>query len=60
MQQIQTVKGEVKFPELLIQKNDLLSIQVYSLSTKSEIDQLYNLQCGTPTGGNAPSTVVFL
>ncbi|MBL7747386.1 MAG: polysaccharide biosynthesis/export family protein [Chitinophagaceae bacterium] len=36
-------KGVVNIPELKIQKGDLLSIQVYSLSTKPEIDQLYNL-----------------
>jgi polysaccharide biosynthesis/export protein len=52
-----TVKGEVKFPELIIQKNDLLSIQVYSLSTKTEVDQLYNLQC---TGSTGTSTCGFL
>lgn len=39
-----TGKGtEVKMPELRIQKGDLLSIQIYSLSTRPEIDQLYNL-----------------
>ena len=39
-----TGKGEVKIPELRIQKNDLLSIQVYSASTKPEIsDAIYNL-----------------
>jgi polysaccharide export outer membrane protein len=36
-------KGEVKIPELKIQKNDLLSIQVYSLSTRPELsDAIYN------------------
>src|SRR5687768_633464 len=29
--------------ELKIQKNDLLSIQVYSAATRPEVDQLYNL-----------------
>jgi polysaccharide export outer membrane protein len=39
-------KEVVKIPDLLIQKNDLLSIQVYSLSTKPEIsDAIYNLPC---------------
>lgn len=55
-----TGKGsEVKVPDLRIQKGDLLSIQIYSLSTKPEIDQLYNLPStpgaagattGTPAG----------
>jgi polysaccharide export outer membrane protein len=53
-----TGKGDVKFPELLIQKNDQLSIQIYSLSTLPEkSDILYNLPStnaggqGTMTGG---------
>lgn len=33
----------VNIPELRIQKNDLLSIQVYSQSTRPEVDLLYNL-----------------
>lgn len=38
-----TPKGEVKVPELRIQKNDLLSIQIYSLSTKPDLsDAIYN------------------
>lgn len=38
-----TGKGEVKVPELRIQKNDLLSIQISSLSTKPELsDAIYN------------------
>ena len=38
-----TGKGEVKVPELRIQKNDLLSIQISSLSTKPEAsDAIYN------------------
>ena len=46
-------KEVVKIPDLRIQKNDLLSIQVYSLSTKSEIsDAIYNLPCsGTSVCG---------
>jgi polysaccharide export outer membrane protein len=36
-------KGEVKIPELRIQKGDLLSIQISSISTKPETDQLYNM-----------------
>lgn len=39
---------DLSIPELLIQRNDLLSIQVYSASTKPEItDALYNLPCAT-------------
>ena len=43
-----TIKGEVSFPELRIQKNDLLSIQVYSLTTRPEVDALYNLPTAAP------------
>ncbi|MBC7874286.1 MAG: polysaccharide biosynthesis/export family protein, partial [Ferruginibacter sp.] len=38
-----TSGAEVKVPELRIQKQDLLSIQIYSLATKPEIDQYWNL-----------------
>lgn len=41
-----TGKGDVTIPELKIQKGDLLSIQVYSASTKPEVDALYNLPEG--------------
>jgi polysaccharide export outer membrane protein len=45
-------KDGVKAPDLRIQKNDLLSIQVYSSSTKPELsDALYNLPCNG-AGGN--------
>lgn len=44
-------KGEVQVAELRIQKNDNLSIQVYSASTKPEVDELYNLR--TAAGGGA-------
>jgi len=54
-----TGKQAVKIPELVIQKNDMLSIQVYSASTKPEIsDALYNLPSGVPTasaGTTAPA-----
>src|SRR4030095_2107272 len=36
-----------KIPELRIQKYDLLSIQIYSLSTHREADELYNLPGGS-------------
>lgn len=52
-------KGEVKIPDLKIQKGDLLSIQIYSLSTKPEIDQLYNLPAA-PTAGVAQNPAGYL
>lgn len=52
-----TKKSEVRIPELKIQKNDILSIQVYSASTVAEIDALYNL----PTvAGATPGFLVDL
>ena len=42
-----TTGMELSIPELLIQRNDLLSIQVYSASTKAETDIPYNLPCAT-------------
>lgn len=48
-----TGKGTVKQAELIIQKNDLLSIQIASLSTKPEIsDAIFNQQVigGTSVG----------
>ncbi len=44
-----TGKGDVKINPLLIQKNDLLSIQISSLSTKPEADLIYN----QPTAGGS-------
>jgi polysaccharide biosynthesis/export protein len=51
-----TPKGQVKIPELRIQKDDWLSIQVYSAATSEKVDQLYNLPTlvsasGNPSGG---------
>jgi polysaccharide export outer membrane protein len=40
---IDTLPQSFVVPELRIQKNDLLSIQVYSASTRPEADALYNL-----------------
>lgn len=52
-----TGKGDVKFPELIIQKNDMLSIQIYSLSTQPEkSDILYNL----PSTGGSQNTGGYL
>jgi polysaccharide export outer membrane protein len=50
---------EVLPPELRIQKNDLLSIQIYSLSTDPRADEFYNLG-GNSTGANASSGTGFL
>jgi polysaccharide export outer membrane protein len=51
----------VKTPELRIQKNDMLSIQVYSLSTKPELsDALYNLPCNSAAGSTAANVCGFL
>lgn len=53
-----TFKNELKIPDLLIQKNDLLSIQVYSLSTVPEkSDVIYNLPCNGASGGQATAGV---
>jgi polysaccharide export outer membrane protein len=52
---------EVKIPELKIQKNDLLSIQVYSESTKPQVsDIIYNLPTLAGAGGQAAPTTGFL
>lgn len=54
-------KENVKTPELRIQKNDLLSIQVYSLSTKPELsDALYNLPCSNASGNTTANVCGFL
>ncbi len=44
--------NDVKIPELKIQKNDQLSIQIFSTSTKPETDALYN-QPTTGAGGSS-------
>jgi len=49
-----TGKGTVTIPELTIQKNDLLSIQIFSLSTKPETsDAIYNQPASGGEGGTA-------
>jgi len=49
-----TRTAAVLYPELRIQKNDLLSIQVYSASTKREVSDIpYNLPGGTGTATGA-------
>lgn len=51
-----TIKKQVAFPELKIEKNDLLSIQVYSASTKPEADAPYNLPSAGAGQGNLSTT----
>jgi polysaccharide biosynthesis/export protein len=46
-------KGQIVIPELRIQKNDLLSIQVYSLSTDPKADILYNFPGGSVSAGGS-------
>jgi len=56
-------KKAVKYPELRIQKNDLLSIQIHSLSTKpEESDLIYNqiTTTATPAGTSNVSTTGYL
>lgn len=50
--------GQVGFPEILIQKNDLLSIQVVSDATDPKVDALYNLP--TPSGTSTSTLGGFL
>ncbi|MBK6937157.1 MAG: polysaccharide biosynthesis/export family protein [Chitinophagaceae bacterium] len=40
---IPPVKDKVKTAELIIQKGDILSVQISSLSTKPEADAIFNL-----------------
>lgn len=55
------INKEVKTPELKIQKNDLLSIQVYSKSTQPEkSDPLYNLPAVATGNGSSSSNSGFL
>jgi polysaccharide biosynthesis/export protein len=49
-----TGKESVKLPELRIQKDDLLSIQIYSTATRPEVDAIYNL--ASITGGATGQT----
>jgi polysaccharide export outer membrane protein len=56
-----TFKKSVYLAESVIQKNDLLSIQVYSAATDPQIDQLYNLpvqQAGGQQGGQVGGYLV--
>jgi polysaccharide export outer membrane protein len=55
-----TGKGDVNIPELRIQKNDQLSIQIYSLSTKGESDLIYNQPTTTTAGSQSTSLMGYL
>jgi polysaccharide biosynthesis/export protein len=48
-------KKEVKIPELRIQKNDILSIQVYSAATDPKADEIYNLRTAGVSSGTGQS-----
>lgn len=51
-----TGKGEVKIPELKIQKGDVLSIQIFSLSTEPKADAIYNLPVAEGAGAAGSAT----
>jgi polysaccharide biosynthesis/export protein len=54
-------KKEVVVPELRIQKNDNLSIQIYSASVDPRADDIYNLRTpSTTSGGGTPSVAGIL
>ena len=46
-----TIKKTYKFPEFKIQKGDLLSINIYSLSTNPKADEPYNLPMAAQNPG---------
>jgi polysaccharide export outer membrane protein len=48
-----TINGNVQFPELKIQKNDILFIQVYSASISSDADALYNLRSSSASSASS-------
>jgi len=51
-----TMRADVQMPELRIQKSDLLSIQIYSASTKPEIsDAIFNLPSQATGDGTGAS-----
>src|SRR5712671_1414125 len=53
-------KNVVKTFEPVIQKNDLLSIQVFSAATDQKVDALYNLVNASNSSSNNPSLIGFL
>lgn len=54
-----TGKEPVIVQELKIQKNDLLSIQVYSLSTDPKADEYYNLVMNQQMGGGGSNSAML-
>lgn len=55
-----TGPGEVQVRELRIQKNDILSIQIYSASTVAAADELYNLREPAAGGSSGAATTGYL
>src|SRR5436190_12514926 len=55
-----TDKGAVKVFEPVIQKNDLLSVQVYSAATDPKVDALYNLSNTSTSTANNPALIGYL
>jgi polysaccharide biosynthesis/export protein len=51
-----SINNTVQWPEIKIQKNDLLSIQVYSASLDPATDAPYNLPGGSSTTASASAT----
>jgi polysaccharide biosynthesis/export protein len=51
-----TATSVVNIPDPLVQKNDLLSIKVYSLSADPRVDAIYNLPEQTVAGSSNTST----
>lgn len=61
LQKLDTTQTRVvSMPEPVIQKNDLLSIKVYSLSADPRTDMLYNLPEQAETGSGSSSAGGFL
>lgn len=54
-----TGKGVVVIPELRIQKNDQLSIQIFSLSTEPKADDVYNQPAAGTGGGQGLATTGY-
>ena len=54
-----TSKGVVIIPELRIQKNDQLSIQIFSLSTAPEANDIYNQPAAGTAGGQGQATTGY-
>lgn len=50
-----TIEGVVKLPDIKIQKNDQLAIQVYSSSLNPQTDAPFNLPGGAPSSGAGAS-----